>query len=134
MSVIVEVSLPSGKTVTVQAGLNETVETLTQRACIGLGVGNGRLVDCSGVVQNGCAEITNTRIRNGDSLTLLVNRIQVRSNGFSFAAILGDGSVVTWGKALYGGDSSAVRTQLKNVQQIQASDGALLPFLVTDPS
>ena len=41
-----------------------------------------------------------------------------------FAAILADGSVVTWGVAVYGGDSSAVQDQLKNVQQVQAWKGA----------
>ena len=35
-------------------------------------------------------------------------------------AILGDGSVVTWGDSYEGGDSSAVQNQLKNVQQVQA--------------
>eukprot|EP00439_Symbiodinium_sp_Y106_P069143 s927_g11.t2 len=44
----------------------------------------------------------------------------VQSNGSSFAAILGDGSVVTWGDIDFGGDNSSVRDQLKNVQQIQA--------------
>ena len=39
MSISVEVSLLSGKTATVHAGLNETVETLTQRAQIALAVG-----------------------------------------------------------------------------------------------
>ena len=41
----------------------------------------------------------------------------------AFAAILGDGSVVNWGNADYGGDSSAVQDQLKSVQQIQSSGG-----------
>ena len=40
----------------------------------------------------------------------------------AFAAILTDGSVVAWGDARYGGDSSAVGDQLKGVQQIQATD------------
>ena len=35
--------------------------------------------------------------------------------GGAFAAILDDGSVVTWGDARHGGDSSAVQDQLKNV-------------------
>ena len=39
----------------------------------------------------------------------------------AFAAILGDGSAVTWGDADLGGDSSAVLGQLKTVQQIQTS-------------
>ena len=36
----------------------------------------------------------------------------------TFAAILGDGCVVTWGRF---GDSSAVRDRLRDVQKIQAS-------------
>ena len=40
---------------------------------------------------------------------------------FAFAAILADGSVVTWGDPIFGGDSSAVQDQLKTVQHIQAT-------------
>ncbi|CAE7939958.1 HERC1 [Symbiodinium sp. KB8] len=47
----------------------------------------------------------------------------------AFAAILGDGSVVTWGRADCGGDSSAVQDQLRDVQQIQASDLAFAAIL-----
>ena len=36
---------------------------------------------------------------------------------------------MTWGNAEYGGDSSAVQDQLKNVQQIQASSGAFAAIL-----
>ena len=42
----------------------------------------------------------------------------------AFAAILGDGSV-----AAAGGDSSVVQDQLKNLQQIQASYGAFAAIL-----
>ena len=42
----------------------------------------------------------------------------------SFEAILGDGSVVTWGY------SSAVQGQLRNVQQIQASFRAFAANLI----
>ena len=55
MSITVEVSLISGKTATVEAGLDETVETLTQRAQTALGVGKGRLRDSFGVVLDRCA-------------------------------------------------------------------------------
>ncbi|OLP79222.1 hypothetical protein AK812_SmicGene40514 [Symbiodinium microadriaticum] len=54
---------------------------------------------------------------------------QIQANELAFAAILGDGSVVTWGDAYFGGDSSAVRDQLKNVQQIQANDRAFAAIL-----
>ena len=37
--------------------------------------------------------------------------------------------MVTWGDASFGGDSSAVQDQLRNVQQIQASVGAFAAIL-----
>ena len=40
-----------------------------------------------------------------------------------------DGSVATWGDASFGGDSSAVRDQLKGVQQIQATNFAFAAIL-----
>ena len=41
----------------------------------------------------------------------------------------GDGSVVTWGHAEYGGDSRTVQGQLKNVRQIRAADRAFAAVL-----
>ena len=61
--------------------------------------------------------------------TQLENVQQIQASGGAFAAILDDGSVVTWGDAECGGDSSAVQTRLKNVQQIQASGGAFAAIL-----
>ena len=49
---------------------------------------------------------------------------EIQASDGAFAAILADGSVVTWGDPGSGGDSRAVRDQLKNVQQIQASERA----------
>ena len=46
---------------------------------------------------------------------------QIQATDQAFAAILADGSVVTWGDAEYGGDSSEVQDQLRGVQQIQAA-------------
>ena len=37
-------------------------------------------------------------------------------NKFSFAALLADGSVVTWGDRSYGGDSRRVQPELVNVR------------------
>ncbi|CAE7947991.1 unnamed protein product, partial [Symbiodinium sp. KB8] len=53
----------------------------------------------------------------GDSSAVqsqLKNVQQIQAALFAFAAILGDGSVVTWGHPAYGGDSSSVRDQLEN--------------------
>jgi len=39
---------------------------------------------------------------------------QVQATDGAFAAILEDGSVLTWGHAYHGGDSSTAQHQLKN--------------------
>ncbi|CAE7941595.1 unnamed protein product, partial [Symbiodinium sp. KB8] len=69
-------------------------------------------------------------VKDGDSLTLHVQRTQAVGTVFAIAAILGDGSVVTQGAGSYGGDSSAVQDMLTNVQQIQASTGAFAAILI----
>ena len=129
MSITVDVGLLSGKTATVKAGLDEEVGALKRRAQIALGIGRGRLVGSSGSVLDACAPIKHARLQDGDILTLHINRVQVQAGCLSFAAILGDGCVVTWRRAEYGGDSSVVQDQLKNVQQIQASDYAFAAIL-----
>ena len=47
----------------------------------------------------------------------------------AFAAILADGSVVTWGHAPSGGDSSSVQERLKNVEQISGCYNAFAAIL-----
>ena len=47
-----------------------------------------------------------------------------------FAGVRGDGHVVTWGRARYGGDSAAVQEQLRDVQHISATVGAFATVLV----
>ena len=57
-----------------------------------------------------------------------MQQIQATGGG-AFAAILADGSVVTWGMPRHGGDCSAVQDQLRNVQQIQATNEAFAAIL-----
>ena len=47
----------------------------------------------------------------------------------AFAAILDGGTVVTWGDARCGGDSSGVQDQLYGVRLVQASLGAFAALL-----
>ena len=54
---------------------------------------------------------------------------QIQATVGAFAAILADGSVVTWGAAEYGGDSSAVQHQLRGVHQIQSTSCAFAAIL-----
>ena len=128
-SLTVEVSLLSGKTATLQADLEEEVNMLQLRAQSALGVAKGRLVDSFGQTLDACALVKNSRLQSGDSLTLHISKVHVCGNNAAFAAILGDASVVTWGHAGAGGDSSAVQDQLKNVHQIQAGRFAFAAIL-----
>ena len=129
MSITVEIRLLSGTTATVNADQDEQAEALKRRAQTALGVGKGRLVDASGSVLDACSTIEAAKIQNGASLTLHIVRLQIQSTTGAFAAGLGDGSVVTWGSRDGGGDSSAVKDQLKNVQQIQSSGNAFAAIL-----
>ena len=64
----------------------------------------------------------------------LKNVQQIQASSSAFAAIVGDGSVVTWGSAGCGGNSNSVQNQLKNVQQIKPPPMLLPPLCVMDLS
>ena len=130
----VQVGLMSGRTVALCAELDEEVDTLRQRAQIALGGGRGRLVDSSGGILDGRASLKRAGVQNGDSLTLHVKPSHVARAYGCFAAVRGDGSVVTWGDPEFGGDSTAVQDELKNVQRIQRQTLLLLPFGSMAPS
>ena len=70
-------------------------------------------------------------IEDGECLTALVLQPQLAATDNAFALWChGDCTIVTWGSQHSGGDSSAVRGQLKGVQQIQAAgDGAFAAIL-----
>ena len=71
-------------------------------------------------------------VRQFEISSRVCNRFKPQVGYMAFAAILEDGSVVTWGDAwglCRGGDSSAVQDQLKGVQQIQATHSAFAAIL-----
>ena len=118
-----------------QAAEDENVGTLKRRAQVALEVGTGRLLDSSGCVVEGTLPMKKARVQNGDSLTLLAtNTVQFQATAGAFAAILGDGSVVTWGDDVEGGDSSALQAQLKNVLQIQGTRYGAFAAILDDGS
>ena len=119
MSVLVDVGLISGKTVSVEAKLDEVVATLKRRAQTALEVGKGRLLDTSAGLLHDEHIVKEAKLETGTSLTLQLRRVQVQASQAAFAAILSDGCVVTWGGCCCDGDSGAVQDQLKGVQQIQ---------------
>ena len=93
-----------------------------------------------GRVLNGASTIEECDLKHGDSVSLRTQQLQIQAtrrdaweSGAAIAAILGDGSVVTWGDAEMGGDCGAVQDQLQNVQQIQASSAAFAPSVAMAP-
>ena len=66
MSLTVEVGLLSGRTATVQAGLDEELNDLTRRAQTVFGVGKGRLLDSSRNVLDARLSIREAGVQTGD--------------------------------------------------------------------
>ena len=132
MSISVDVHLLSGKRASMQVEVDASITSLKHRAQTAL-ASRGRLLNSSGEVLDGAQSVTEAKLRSGDVLTLHVNQVQIRATrpGYkaAFSGLLGDGSVVTWGAADCGGDSSAVQDQLRDVQQIQASMSAFAAIL-----
>ena len=116
MSITVDVGLLSGRMVSVEARLDEPVATLKRRAQTALAVGNGRLLDSSARLLDEEQTVKKAKLETGITLTLQVGKVRVAGNTHAYSAILGDGSVVTWGNQAYGGDSRAVKGQLQGVQ------------------
>ena len=73
--------------------------------------------------------IRNAVVTAPKSIDQLICVQQIQATSCAFAAILADGSVVTWGHAEGGGNSSDVQDQLKGVQQIQATRRAFAAIL-----
>eukprot|EP00439_Symbiodinium_sp_Y106_P048542 s899_g6.t1 len=89
----------------------------------------GWLLDSAGQALDTGSKIADANIQSGDTLSFVTARLQLQARGTAMAAILGDGSVVTWGRAKSGGDSRTVRDQLKNVKHIQATHGAFAAII-----
>ena len=120
MSITVQVCLVSGRTVDLDVDLDSTIDQLSQRASRQLGTGRGRLSKNCGVI-DGHATVEQCGLQDGDVLSLIEIPVQVAAASFAFAALLRDGSVVTWGHEGYGGNSWAVKDHLKDVQAIHGN-------------
>ena len=65
----------------------------------------GRLLDHSAGLLDDEQTVRKAKLEIGNSLTLQLWRVQIQASAGEFAAILTDGSVVTWGHELCGADS-----------------------------
>ena len=64
-----------------------------------------------------------------DSSKVQIKVEKLQANNFAFAAIMSDGSLVSWGSVGLGGDSSKVQDQLQNVQEVQGTSEAFAAIL-----
>ena len=84
MSIAVDVGLLSGRTVSVEAGLDESLATLKRRAQTALAVGKGRRLDSAARFLDEQQTVKETKLQNGTSLTLQVRIVRVGGNRFTF--------------------------------------------------
>ena len=73
----VDVSLMSGKTVSVQAALGSSVQILKRTAQVALGVNRGQLLDSSGSILHEQSTLTKLKLQSGAPLTLYVRKVQI---------------------------------------------------------
>ena len=127
MYIALSVSLISGKSESIRVAPDSFIEELKKTAQDALGV-RGRLFTASGRRLEDGLTVAEAGLHPEDALTLCRQQISVVGHGAQ-AALLGDGSVVTWGDKFAGADSSSVQEQLKGVQHIQASMNAFAAIL-----
>ena len=75
------------------------------------------------------ATLSEDRLDDGDVVVAVVQPAKLAATDKAFALYGHAGEVVTWGDPEYGGDSSQVQEQLRNVQHIQANECAFAAIL-----
>ena len=127
----INVALPNGHAELLTLLPSSTVQDVRTKAQRAFGKKYLRLVTANNrVLVDFEQTLEEAEIEDGECLTALVLQPQLAATGSAFALWChGDSAVVTWGDARCGGDSTAVRDQLKGVQQIQATCHAFAAIL-----
>ena len=69
-------------------------------------------------------------IQDGDHLSVVAQPAKVQGAQHAFAMwCCGGDVVVTWGDPTYGGDSSSIQNELRNVLEVTANSGAFAALL-----
>ena len=131
----INVALPNGHAELLTLPPSSTVQDLRTKAQRAFGKNSLRLITAENrVLVNFDQTLEEAQIKDGECLTALVLRPQLAATRSAFALWhYADGTIVTWGKATDGGDSSAVAHQLEvanqGVQQIKATSRAFALIL-----
>ena len=127
----INVALPNGHAELFTLLPSSTVQDLRTRAQQAFGQKHLRLITAKNrALVDFEQTLEEAEIEDGECLTALLLQPQLAARRDAFALWChGDNAIVTWGDAGCGGDSSAVRDQLKGVQQIQATSQAFAAIL-----
>ena len=127
----IHVALPNGPSEPLTLLPSSTVRGLKTKAERAFGKKSLRLVTAKNrSLLDPDKTLEEAEIEDGECLTALVLQPQLAATDSAFALwCRGDSAIVTWGDADFGGDSSAVRDQLRGVQQVQATDSAFAAIL-----
>ena len=110
--------------------MNGTVSDVKMAAQRSLGRPFLRFATSDGRVLNPTESLQSAGVDNGGCIAAIAQQPKIAATQSAFALwCVGCDGIVTWGNPLYGGDSSAVQDQLKNVQQVHATKAAFAAIL-----
>ena len=125
----VTLALPSGRTARCSLPQSSKVGDLKALAQQCLEKQFLRLVSAGRILSDSSELLEAAGIQDGDQLTVIARqppKLAAARHAFAFC---GADAVVTWGNPRQGGDSSAVKQQLRSVQQVQATGYAFAAIL-----
>ena len=127
----VDIALPSGQKVKLSIPQFSKVGDLQKCAQKTFGQGFFRLATAEGrLLTDSLQTLDAMGIRDGDCVTAIVQQAKLSATSQAFALwCCGGDRIVTWGRPQGGGDSTGVKDQLKNVEQIQGTEGAFAAIL-----
>ena len=129
-SMKLEVSLPSGHCETISVSGSATIADLKIEAQRAFGQCFLKLAAPDGPLLDSADSVRLSGLQDGDCLSAVAQLPKIAANRIAFALYcVGGHRIVTWGNPDYGGDSSGVQDQLRNVQQICGTGGAFAAIL-----
>ena len=122
----------SGRSVQIAITAESSLLKVKLQAQDALQVGRGVLRNLQGQLLDMRQTVGEAGLQPGDTVTLHLRQTAIVGGvNDAFAAIMGDGCVVTWGNSSRGGDSSLVREQLIHVEHVRAAGWAFAAILET---
>eukprot|EP00438_Fugacium_kawagutii_P035927 Skav228000 [mRNA] locus=scaffold390:386221:390830:- [translate_table: standard] len=124
------VSLPSGRSGSVELSLNDTVADLKVAAQQSLGQWFLKLAGPDGRLLNPAESLQQATLQDGDNISAVAQQPKIAATQAAFALwCVGSFPIVTWGSLHSGGNSTEVRDQLRNVQHIHSTGHAFAAIL-----